>query len=358
MPTANARMMAVVLHETGGPDNLCYGEVERPQLQPGHVLVKVHACGVAYRDTIERRGAHPFLQVPIIQGHEFAGEVVAVAPDVQRWKQGDRVLNLYTDSCGHCEQCIGGDERRCRNVSEAYGLTCDGGYAQYALVAERALEALPEAIDYVVGATLMSAAGVGYHNTVHTAGVGPGDTVLVTGASGGVGSAAIQAAKLMGATVYAVTGSQAKVAALQTLGADRVLCSDDGRFHKALLAERNGEGVDIAIDCVGTPTLNGSLRSLRPYGKVVVVGNVDGDPYRLNLGRLVVQALQILGSDNITRSSLRELMGLVAAGKITPALDRVLPLCRAAQAHRLLESRGAIGRIVLVPAPEGGEVDQ
>jgi len=337
------------LTATGPADNIEYRDVETPEVTPGHVLVKVHACGVGYRDIIERRGDHPFMQTPMIQGHEFAGEVVEVGEGVKRWALGDRVINLYTDSCGSCEQCLGGDERRCSSVSEAYGLLTHGGYADYVLVAERGLERLHDQIDYTTGATLMSAVGVGFHNTINTAAVRLGDNVLVTGASGGVGLAALQTAKMLGATVWAVTSSEDKVEALKQAGADHVLVNRDGKFHKQLLAERGNVGVDVAIDCVGTPTINGSLRSLRPYGAVVVVGNVEGGSYQLNLGMLAVNALRILGSDNITRASLRKAMALVAEGKLTPVIAKTFPLSEAAEAHRQLEQRAAVGRYVLLP---------
>jgi D-arabinose 1-dehydrogenase-like Zn-dependent alcohol dehydrogenase len=347
--TMVATMQAVVLEETGPAANLRWQTVARPQATPNHVLVKVRACAIAHRDIIERRGDHPLLKTPIIQGHEFAGDIVALGDDVKRWQIGDRVVNLYTDSCGLCHQCLGGDERRCDSISEAYGLLNNGGYAEYVRVAERALEALPDDIDYTIASTLMSACGVGYHNTLNTAQVSVGDQVLITGASGGVGMGALQTAKLLGATVWAVTSSRHKQEELKACGADYVIHDTDGRFHKQILEQRQGKGVDVAIDCVGTPTLNGSLRALRPYGRLVVIGNVDGQPYPLNLGLLAVNALQILGSDNITRRSLRQVIHLVATGKLAPAIDRILPLREAATAHTLLEQRGVIGRIVLTP---------
>lgn len=342
-------MKAVVLTQTGPVEGMQLQDMEIPVVPARHVLVKVHACGIAFRDIIERRGGHPFMQPPIVQGHEFAGEVVEVGEGVQRWQQGDRVFNLYSDSCGTCDECLGGDERRCERRAESYGLTHNGGYAEYCLVAERGLERLPDAIDYVTGATLMSAIGVGYHNTAVTAGVSVGDHVLVTGASGGVGLAALQTAKLLGATVYAVTSSGQKVQHLKAFGADHVLVNGDGKFHKELLALRNGKGVDAVIDCVGTPTLNGSLRSLRPYGMVVVVGNVDGEKYALNLGLLAVNALKVIGSDNVTRASLRKVATLVADGQVKAVIDKTFPLAEAAEAHRQLEARAAFGRFVLVP---------
>ena len=291
----------------------------------------------------------PLLRPPIIQGHEFAGEVVAVGAGVELWSVGDRVLNLYVASCGRCEHCIGGDERRCVGGREAFGLTVNGGYAEYALAHERGLERLPEGIGYDVAATLYSATGVGYNNTAHAAGVRVGEQVLVTGASGGVGSAAVQTAKLLGATVWAVTSSEAKAEALRGIGADQVIVNAGGDFHKQVLKETGGKGVDVAIDCVGSPTLNGCLRSLRAYGRVVVVGNVDTRRFELNLGYLLQRSLRIIGSDNVTRAALRETMDLVRQGRLKPLIHDRLPLARAADAHRLLEARGAAGRLVLLP---------
>lgn len=342
-------MKAVVLQQTGGPEQLVYQDIETPEVTAGHVLVKVGACGVGYRDLIERRGDMPMMRPPIVQGHEFAGEIVAVGAGVRRWSVGDRVLNLYTSSCGICSHCIGGDERRCRDLSEVFGLTVNGGYAEYVLAHERGLERLLPDIPYDVAATLYSAAGVGFNNVANAAALRVGEKVLITGASGGVGSAAVQTAKLLGATVWTITSRADKAEVLRQLGADHVVVNDAGDFHKQILVATDGEGVDVAIDCVGSPTLNACLRSLRPYGRVVVVGNVDARRFELNLGYLLQRSIRIIGSDNITRTALRQVMALVQAGRLRPLIHDRLPLARAADAHRLLESRGAAGRVVLVP---------
>ncbi len=341
-------MKAVVLTRVGGPENFEVQTLDQPKAGPGHVIVKVHACGVAHRDLIERSGGHPFMQTPIVQGHEFAGEIVTVGERVHRWTVGDRVINLYTDSCGHCPDCVGGDERNCIYRSEAYGLTVNGGYAEYACVHERALERLSPDIDLVTGATLMSALGVGYNNVVHNARIQPGENVIITGATGGVGIGALQSAILLGARVWAVTGSEAKADKLRSLGAEHVIVDNGKSFHKTIRAQVP-QGVDAVIDCVGEPTFHASLRALRSGGRVVVVGNISTEPYLLNLGFLVVNAISILGSDNITRSALRELMTLVERKKMVPVIDRVLPLGKAAEAHRAIEGREVFGRIVLQP---------
>jgi D-arabinose 1-dehydrogenase-like Zn-dependent alcohol dehydrogenase len=341
-------MKAVVLEEVGSVEGLHYKEVPTPSATPGHVVVKVGACAVAHRDIIERKGGHPFMQPPLVQGHEFAGEVVEVGEGVQRLQLGDRVVCMYTDSCGICDQCVGGDERRCSGVRESYGLMTDGGYAEYALVAGRGLARLAEGLSYEQGACMWSAVGVGYNNVAHKAAVRPGEVVLVTGASGGVGLAALQTVKLLGAQAWVVTASETKAKRLPGLGADVVITDDGKGFHREVRARRP-EGVDAVIDCVGSPTLGSALKATRRYGRIVVVGNIDPDPFPLRVGSLVVNAIDILGSDNVTRGALAEASKLVLAGKLEVVIDRILPLSEAASAQRLLEERGAFGRIVLVP---------
>jgi D-arabinose 1-dehydrogenase-like Zn-dependent alcohol dehydrogenase len=306
-------MRAVVLKRPGGVEQMALEEVPTPEVSEGRVLVRIRACGVAHRDVIERQGGHPFLATPIVQGHEFAGEVVEVGAGVCRWAPGDRVVNLYTDSCGTCAHCVGGEERLCTGVTEAYGLTTNGGYAEYALVRERGLERLADGIPWPGGAVVMGALGVGYNNVVNNARVRPGEHVLITGASGGVGAAALQAAKLVGATTWVVTSRASKRETLEALGADHVLVDGAGRFHEALRAERP-EGVDAVIDCVGGPTLRASIRSLRRFGRVAVVGTLEQRRVELELGYVVVNAIQLLGSNNVSRQALREVMDLVVEG--------------------------------------------
>jgi acryloyl-coenzyme A reductase len=342
-------MKAVVLKEAGPAENLHVQEIETPRATSGHVVLKVHACAVGYRDIIDRRGGQGFINTPIVLGHEFAGEVVEVGENVRRWCIGDRVVNLYHNFCGICDHCIGGDERRCVNIREIFGLTVNGGYAEYVLADERALERIPDVIPFDIASTLMSAAGVGFHNTANIAGVTIGEDVLVTGATGGVGSMAVQTAKLLGATVWAVTSTKKKVKLLKELGADHVIVDTDGRFHKQILDERDGTGLDVAIDCVGAPTFNSSIRSLHPRGRIVLIGNVDGKRVEVNLGFIIVNTIRIFGSDNVTRAALRQTMELVSTGKLKPMIFDRKPLESAKEAHEILEAKGAFGRIVLTP---------
>jgi len=341
-------MRAVVLEETGSAEGMRFQEIPTPEVTPGHVLVRVGACAVAQRDLVERRGGHPFLRPPIVQGHEFAGEVVEVGSGVRRWKVGDRVVCLYADSCGICAACSEGEARRCAGVSESYGLTVDGGYAEMALISERGLAPLADGLSFEVGACMLSAVGVGYNNVAHKAAVRPGEVVLVTGASGGVGLAALQTIRLLGAHPWALTTSEEKAERLAEMGAEVVIVNPGDSFHREV-RERRPSGVDCVIDCVGSSTLTSAIKSTRRYGRVVAIGTIDPAPLALNVGSLVVNAIDLLGSDNVSPQALSEAMALVREGKIDVVIDRSMPLGEAAEAHRLLEARGAFGRIVLVP---------
>ncbi|MCA9771195.1 MAG: zinc-binding dehydrogenase [Myxococcales bacterium] len=340
-------MKAIILEQTGPAENLKLKEVPTPTATPGHVVVKVHGCGVCYRDLIDRRGGFAFIQTPITPGHELAGEVVEVGAGVRRWRVGDRVISVHRDYCGACDPCQGGDERDCTGSWESFGLTVNGGYAEYALCGENALVEVPASIGWAEAATIMCTSGVAYHKVHDRARVQMGERVLITGATGGVGTQALQIAKLAGATTYAVTSSPSKVDKLKELGADHVLVSEDGAFHKQLKMD-HGE-MDAAIECVGGATFNSSLRSLRRGGRVVVIGNIQGEPVSVNLGLLVVGGASVIGSDALARRAVRDAVGLVAQGKLRPVVAGTLPLAKAAEAHRTLEERGVFGRLVLVP---------
>jgi acryloyl-coenzyme A reductase len=341
-------MKAVVLEETGSVEGMRFTEIPTPTATPGHVLVRVGACAVAQRDLVERKGGHPFMRPPIVQGHEFSGEVVEIGAGVTRWNVGDHVVCLYADSCGDCPACMQGEDRRCARVTESYGLTVNGGYAEFALIAERGLAPLADGLSFEIGACMLSAIGVGYNNVSYKAAVRPEEVVLVTGASGGVGLAALQTIKLLGAHPWALTTSESKVRQLEEMGAEVVIVNSGDSFHRDV-RKRRPEGVDAVIDCVGSGTLLSSIKATRRYGRVVAIGTIDPAPLSLNVGSLVVNAIDLLGSDNVTHKALAEAMELVRAGKIDVVIDRTLPLSEAADAHRLLEERGVFGRVLLIP---------
>src|SRR5579871_6740823 len=245
-------MRAVLIREAGDTSKLLLEEVPRPSPGPGQALVRVRAVGVCYRDLLDRLGKYPFMKRPVVTGHEFAGEVAeggAGAP----FSVGDRVAALHRPPCGACDECRAGEETRCTGSFASFGHTVDGGYAEYAVADAAALVPVPDAVPLQQAAFLHCTAGVALRALRHRARLVAGETVLITGASGGVGIHAVQVARLLGARVVAVTSKESKAEALRAAGADDVLVAA-GAFHREALA-RTG-GADVALELVGAPTFH------------------------------------------------------------------------------------------------------
>jgi acryloyl-coenzyme A reductase len=322
-------------------------EVPTPEVTPGHALVRVRAAGVCYRDIIDRGGGMPFMKRPVVLGHEFAGEVVEVGGGDSAFRVGDRVANLHRAPCGDCHYCRIGQAPRCERSLLMYGITIDGGYAEYVLAPLGSLVPLPAAIPYEQGCFLGCTAAVALRALSSRAQLRSGETVLVTGASGGVGMHAIHVAKALGARVIAVTSQGSKAAALTAQGADDVVVSPDLVFHKEV--KRRTGGVDVVLECVGARTLNSAVRSLRAMGRVVVVGNITVERGEINPGLLILTELGVMGSSGFTRQDLEQVFRWVESGHLRPALAGTMPLAAAADAHRALEQRSVSGRLVLIP---------
>jgi acryloyl-coenzyme A reductase len=212
----------------------------------------------------------------------------------------------------------------------------------------RALVKLPATIPFAAASTLMCTAGVALHALRDRAKLVLGETVLITGASGGVGSAAIQVARRMGARVIAATTSLSKVAALTDLGAHEVVAVSEEDFHDEVIA-RTGGGVDACLELTGSATFRSGLKSLRRGGRMVVVGNIEATKVEVNPGALIVNGHSIIGSASCTRQDMTDVFTLVEGGDLWPRIDRTLPLEQASYAHQLLADRAVVGRIVLVP---------
>jgi D-arabinose 1-dehydrogenase-like Zn-dependent alcohol dehydrogenase len=340
-------MKAIRLHETGPAENLRYEEVPRPEATAGHALVRVRAAGVCYRDIVDRRGGFPFMKRPVVPGHELSGDIVEVGGDCGDLRAGDRVVNMHRAPCGECEYCVAGQDPRCVRSAMMFGLTIDGGYAEYVLAPAKCLVKIDDAIPFEHACFLACTAGVALRGLRTRGGLRAGETVLVTGASGGVGVHALQIVKLLGARAVAVTSSAQKEAALREHGADEVVVAPGLAFHKEVQA-RTG-GVHLVLDCVGAPTLNSAIRSVRPMGRVVVAGNVTVERHAINPGYLILNEVSLAGTSACSRAELEEVIAWVQEGRLRPVLAEVMPLAEAVAAHKRLEERGVAGRLVLQP---------
>ena len=342
-------MQAVVLHQFGSATQLQLQSVADPSPGPGELLLRVRACGVCYHDVINRRGSLPRTSVPAILGHEVAGEVVEVGPGVRGWAVGDRAATLQRMSCGACPACKAGRTSLCKRDARFFGEELPGGYAGLMVAPVGGIGRVPDGMPWAVAATVCCTAGTAVH-VVRTRGrVKRGETVLITGASGGVGLQAVQLARLDGARVIAVTSNQAKLAALYNAGAHEVVVAPDLEFAAAARRLTGGEGVNVAIEIVGSVTFAQTLRAMTPGGRVVVVGNLESGTIDLNPGLVIVKELEILGAYATTQGELETALALTHAGKLSPFVTEVLPLGDAAKAHVRLENRAVAGRLVLCP---------
>ncbi|RKG92963.1 alcohol dehydrogenase catalytic domain-containing protein [Corallococcus terminator] len=342
-------MEAVVLRQFGNAENLRLETVPVPRPGKGEVLLRVHACGVCYHDVINRRGNLPRTHVPAILGHEAAGEVVEVGPDTPGWKVGDRAATLQRMSCGECALCLAGRNSLCKTDNRFFGEELQGGYAQFMVAPVRGLGRVPASLPWAVAATVCCTLGTAVHTLRTRAKVRAGETVLITGASGGVGLAAVQLAKADGARVIAITSGEAKVAALKEAGADEVIVSRGLDFGSEARKRTSGNGVDVAVEIVGSATFDQTLKSMAPGGRVVVVGNLESGVVNLNPGLVIVKELEILGAYATTREELDESLRLTAAGLVRPFVSEEVALADAGRAHFRLENREVAGRLVLVP---------
>ena len=342
-------MHAVVLDGTGGPEALEYREASDPAFGPEDVLVRVRAAGVCGRDLIDRRGGFPGLKLPLILGHEFAGEIVQVGARAGELRVGDRVANLHRPFCGTCDRCLEGETPDCTEAWQSFGQTVDGAYAELVVAHHGALVPIPASIDDVHAAPVGCTAAVALRALRHEARLALGERVLITGATGGVGTMAVQLAKLAGATVIAGTASpEEKGELLRRLGADHVVSTADARFHEAVHAVARG-GVDVVLELTGSATFPGALRSLRQRGRMIIVGNIRTEKLAVNPGGLILRSQTIGGSHGYTARDLLDCFELMTRGRLEMVVHRTLPLREAGTAHRLLAERMAPGRLVLVP---------
>ena len=340
-------MKAVLIERYGGPEVLRCADVERPRILPTEVLVRVRASGVCFHDLLIRQGKYKNIQLPCIPGHEVAGEVAEVGSAVFAFREGERVVVAAFLFCGICPSCRQGRTDECETPPGAPGTQKEGGYAEYLRAPAVCLTRLPEGIPWEEAAAIPCAAATALDAVRNVARVGPGDKVLVTGAAGGVGVHAVQIARFAGAEVIAATGSKEKAARLQELGAHHVVCGPADRLAAQVKVITGGRGATAVIECVGTATLEASLRSLRAGGRLALIGAVTGDAVPVKPAVLVLKNLTIRGSSR--QADLAEVVEWVAAGRLRLVVPRVLPLEEAAEAHRLLESRASFGRVALRP---------
>ena len=340
-------MKAMVLDKVGLEPRVTLRRLPTPPLNDHEALVKVKACGFCHHDLLVMAGVlRRGTRLPLVLGHEVAGQVARVGPGVTAVSPGDRVVCLPTDACGWCQRCLQGQEHRCLN-GRGLGHGVDGGMAQYLKVREVSLVKVPSQVPWVQACLLACPIGVGLQAVTEVAQVQAGETVAVTGAGGGLGTHLVQMAKLRGARVLAVTSSEGKADLLRELGADEVIVTGELDFSEVALALTEDRGVEVVLDTVGSPLFPGTLGCLASYGRMATLGEVSGQAVKLNLAKLIFSNSRVMGSTGASKGRVEEAVRLVSRGQVQPVVSHVLPWEKVIQAYRLLQKRESLGRVVL-----------
>jgi NADPH2:quinone reductase len=324
-------MRAVIYEGAGGPEVITIGEVPKPEVRPDHIRVRVHAAGLNRADLIQRRGqyAAPPGWPANIPGLEYAGEVEAVRPGVTRWKVGDRVMGL-----------VGG-----------------GGQAEYVVVHQDEALPIPQGLSYEEAATIPEVFLTAYDALVTRGRLSAGERVLIHAVGSGVGTAAAQIAKHLGATVLGTSRSGDKLARALVYGLDVGIDTASASFRDAV-----GDPVNIVLDVLGGPSFSDNLAVLAPRGRLIMLGFLAGSRTEADLGPILRKRLEVIGTVMRTRG-LEERIPLVRefsdrmlslfeprheqAASLRPVLERTYPMTQLADAHRVMEGNATFGKIVV-----------
>ena len=351
---AVATMRAVVQTGHGSIDeSLRLENVPVPRAGVGEALVRVRVTTLNRKDlfalaNLSGPGIRPRPPLPHVSGGDAAGEIVEVGPGVDGWKPGDSVVAYSGLYCGCCEYCLAGETTACVR----YGVVGEqtwGAHAEFVVVPARNLERVPHDLAVERLACAGGSWTTAWRALVTVAAIRPGETVLVLGASGGVGSGSLRIAARAGCRVIAAVGGQQKVARALKCGADAAFDHTASPIGEAVRDFTAGRGVDVVLDSVGAATWRDSINALRPFGRLVVCGATSGDSPAISIRELYQSHRRILGAPLGNRLEFRQVVNALVDGLIEPTMHDVLPLARVHDALRLLDSRTFFGKIALAP---------
>jgi len=340
-------MKAIRFYEHGASDRLRYEDAPDPVAGPAEVVVRVKACALNYLDVWQRKGL-PGIRIPMphISGSDIAGIIESVGTGVEYLKPGEKTLVNPGLSCMHCEPCYQGNDNQCLDYS-VLGNFSDGGYAERVRIP--AVNALPYPGDmpFSEAAALPLVFMTAWHMLVTRCALRAGEDVLVLGAGSGVGSAAIQIARLFHARVIATAGTDAKLEKARALGAHHVINHARQKIKDEVREITNKRGVDIVFEHIGAATWQDSVSCLARHGRLVTCGVTTGYDVRLDLRHVFAKEISIMGSFMGSRHELLQVLKHVQAGLLRPVVSEVMPLKDAARAQDMLENREHFGKIVL-----------
>ncbi len=342
-------MKAVVINEHGSVDKLVYTDFEEPEISPSEVLVKVNACGINHLDIWVREGL-PGITIPLphILGCEITGEITGVGDAVKGLSTSQHVLIAPGINCGRCEYCLSSNDSLCHEF-RIMGLQVDGGYAEYAKAPAENIIPISERLSFEEWAAVPLVFLTAWHMLKARAGLSIGETVLIHAAGSGIGSAAIQIAKLSGAEVITTVGNDEKLEKAKKLGADHVINYLRDDFVKEVNKFTDNKGVDVVFEHIGPETWEKSLLCLKRGGRIVTCGATSGPTVSFDLRFLFAKQLSISGCYMGSRKELMDVLRLIESGRLKPVVDSVFPLKDAAAAQTKMLDRKQFGKIVLVP---------
>jgi len=340
-------MKTVLFRQHGGPEVLEYTDFPIPEPKPGEALIRLRASALNRMDVMVRNGWPGLkLALPHINGADGAGEIAKINEDSDVFKPGDRVVINANLGCGSCEFCLAGRDNLCLNW-HLLGETIRGTYAEYVCVPLRQLYKLSHDFDFHQAAASALVYQTAWHSLIKRGNLQKGETVLIVGAGGGVNTASVQIAKLMGAQIVIVGSDAKKLAQAESIGADILIDrSKESDWSKSVFLATNKRGVDVVVDNVGI-TFMQSLRTLRKGGRLLTVGNSANPKFEIDNRYLFAKHLSIIGSTMSTLADFKEVMDLIVAGKLKPILDTMYPLKDAAAAQERLWKNENFGKITL-----------
>ena len=342
-------MKAVVIHQHGGVEQLQFEDVATPEPGPGEVLVRIRATGVNHFDHDIREGISGVEQMlPHVPGVEGVGEVAALGDGVTTAQLGDRVAINFYQSCGACRMCLSGLDGVCLE-GERIGVTIWGTYAEYVKCQAANLIALPDGLSDEDAAASLTCFSTVWHMMVTLGRVQAGEDVLVNAAGSGIGTSAIQLAKLHGARVIASAGSDAKLERARQLGADATINYTTENLKDAAIAATGGKGPDLVIESVGGAVLADSIAAVCRNGRVITCGAHAGEKVALDIIEIFRKHVMLHGSHYASKREVAHVFRLIAAGKLKPVIDARLPLADVRQAAERTANRNFFGKMVLLP---------
>jgi 2-desacetyl-2-hydroxyethyl bacteriochlorophyllide A dehydrogenase len=342
------KVLQLVAH--GQPGTFELREVPDLQPGPGEVVVRVRACGLNHLDLWTEAGELPLpIKLPLTPGCEIAGEVLQVGDDVNHFHAGDRVAIQSNLFCGTCEYCERGEESMCLN-NVMLGVQRNGGLAEQVIVPTRAVVPLPREVDFTTSAALTLAGSTAMHMLTNRASVKAGDWVLVMAGASGVGSAAIQIARGLGARVVSTGSTEAKRELARKLGVEAAFDANDPKWPIEVRKLTDRRGVDLVIEHIGGAVLPQAFNCLARGGTVVTCGATAGRQVPFDLWPFFVKQQRLIGSYGRNAADFKATLDWAAQGKLKPVIDSIVHLAEAPRAFARLRSRQVLGKIVVMPA--------